>query len=83
MGINEFILLMFSNKKVLVKVTVVSFMLVERRIEVMGRRGRRLKQLSGKLKERRGYRKLKNEALDSTLWRTRFGRGYDPVVGPG
>jgi len=83
MGINEFILLMFSNKKVLVKVTVVSFMLVERRIEVMGRRGRRLKQLSGKLKERRGYRKLKKEALDSTLWRTRFGRGYDPVVGPG
>ena len=83
MGINEFILLMFSNKKVLVKVTVVSFMLVERRIEVMGRRGRRLKQLLGELKERRGYRKLKNEALDSTLWRTRFGRGYDPVVGPG
>jgi len=42
-----------------------------------------LKQLPGDLKERRRYRKLKEEALDRTLWRTRFGRGYDPVVGPG
>ena len=33
-------------------------------------------------KERRGYRKSKAETLDSTLWRTRFGRGYDSV-GPG
>jgi hypothetical protein len=24
---------------------------------------------------------LKEEALDRTLWRTRFGRGYEPVVG--
>jgi hypothetical protein len=24
--------------------------------------------------------KLKDEALDRTLWRTRFGRGYGPVV---
>jgi hypothetical protein len=23
---------------------------------------------------------LKEEALDRTLWRTRFGRGYGPVV---
>jgi hypothetical protein len=28
-----------------------------------------------------GYCKLKEEALDRTLWRTRFGRGYGPVVG--
>ena len=28
------------------------------------------------LKETRGYRKLKQEALDRTLWRTRFRRGY-------
>jgi hypothetical protein len=27
------------------------------------------------LKETRGYRKLKEDALDHTLWRTRFGRG--------
>jgi hypothetical protein len=24
---------------------------------------------------------LKEKALDCTLWRTRFGRGYGPVVG--
>jgi hypothetical protein len=31
------------------------------------------------LKEKRGYLKLKEEALDRTLWRTHFG-GYRPVV---
>jgi hypothetical protein len=30
-------------------------------------------------KEKR-YWKLKEEALDGTQWRTRFGRGYRPVV---
>ena len=53
---------------------------IEGRIEVTGRRGRRCKQLLGGLKEKRGYRKLKEEVLDRTLWRTRFGRGYGPVV---
>jgi len=62
-------------------VTVVYFMSVERRIEVMGRRGRMLKKLPGDLQERRGYRKLKEEALDCTLWRTRFGRVYGPLLG--
>jgi hypothetical protein len=32
------------------------------------------------LKEKRGYQKLKEDALDSTLWRTHFGTGYRPVV---
>jgi hypothetical protein len=32
------------------------------------------------LKEKRGYWKLKEEALDRSLWRTSFGRGYRPVV---
>jgi hypothetical protein len=32
------------------------------------------------LKEKRRYWKLKEEALDRTLWRSRFGRGYGPVV---
>jgi hypothetical protein len=32
------------------------------------------------LKEKKRYWKLKEEALDRTLWRTRFGRGYGPVV---
>jgi hypothetical protein len=32
------------------------------------------------LKEKRIHWKLKEEALDRTQWRTRFGRGYGPVV---
>jgi hypothetical protein len=42
--------------------------------------GRRRKQLPDNLKEKRRYWKLKAEALDRTLWRTRFGRGYEPVL---
>jgi hypothetical protein len=36
--------------------------------------------LLGDLKETRSYWKLKEEALDGTPWRTRFGRSYGPVV---
>jgi hypothetical protein len=50
------------------------------RIEITGRRRRRHKQLLDDLKERRRYWKLKEKELDRTLWRTRFGRGYGPVV---
>jgi hypothetical protein len=53
---------------------------IDRKIEVTGRRGRRRKQLLDGLKEKRGYWKLKEAALYRTLWRTRFGRGYGPVV---
>jgi hypothetical protein len=53
---------------------------LEGRIEMTGRRGRRRKQLLDDLKEKRRYWKLKEEALDRTLWRNRFGRGYGPVV---
>ena len=49
-------------------------------IEVTGRRGRRRRQLLDDLKERRGYSHLKGEALDRTMWRARFGRGFGPVV---
>jgi hypothetical protein len=53
---------------------------LEGRREMTGRgRGRR-EQLLDNLKEKRRYWKLKEEALDRTLWRTRFGRGYGPVV---
>jgi hypothetical protein len=45
-----------------------------------GRRGRRRKQLLDDLKEKRRYWKLKEEALDRTLWRTRFRRDCGPVV---
>jgi hypothetical protein len=51
----------------------------EGRIEMTGRRGRRRKQLLDDLKEKTRYWKMK-EALDRTLWRTRFGRGYGPDV---
>jgi hypothetical protein len=53
---------------------------LEGRIEMTGRPGGRSKQLLDDLKEKRGYWKLKEEALDRTQWRTRFGRGYGPVV---
>jgi hypothetical protein len=39
---------------------------IEGRIEVMGRRGRRRKLLLDDLKERRGYWKFKEKALDDT-----------------
>jgi len=49
-------------------------------IEESGRRGRRCKQMLNDLKETRWCWKLKGKALDRTLWRNRFGRGYRPVV---
>jgi len=49
-------------------------------IEVTGRQGRRRKKLLDDLKERRGYSHLKEEALERTMWRARFGRGFGPVV---
>ena len=49
-------------------------------IEVTRRRGRRSRKLLDDLKERRGYSHLKEEALDRTMWRARFGRGFGPVV---
>jgi len=49
-------------------------------IEVTGRQGRRRRKLLDDLKERRGFSHLKEEALDRTIWRARFGRGFGPVV---
>jgi hypothetical protein len=48
--------------------------------EVTGRRGRRHRKLLDDLKERRGYSHLKEEALDRTMWRSRFGRGFGTLV---
>jgi hypothetical protein len=45
------------------------------------RRGRRRRKLLDDLKKRRGYSHLKEEALDRTMWRARFGRGIGPVMG--
>jgi len=38
------------------------------------------KQLLEDLTEKRGYWKLKVEALDCNLWRSDFGKGYGPVM---
>ena len=54
--------------------------MIEEKIEVMGRYGSRCKQLPDDLKETWQYWKLKEEALDGTIWKTCFGRGYGPVV---
>ena len=54
---------------------------IEGTIEVTRGRGRRSKQLLDDLKEERRYWELKEEALDYTVWRTRFGRGCRPIVG--
>jgi len=47
---------------------------IEVTIEVLGKRGRRCKQLLDGLKQTRNYWKLKAEAADRTAWRTRFGK---------
>jgi hypothetical protein len=44
------------------------------------RRGRKRRKLLDGLKEGRGYSHLKKEALDCTVWRARFERGFGPVV---
>ena len=52
---------------------------IKREMEVKRRRGRRRKKLLDDLMDRRGYSYLKEEALDRTVWRNRFGRGFGPV----
>jgi hypothetical protein len=52
----------------------------EGEIKVTRRGGRRRKKQLDDLKDGRGYSHLKVEALDSTMWRNRFGRGVGPVV---
>ena len=46
---------------------------------VTGGPRRRRKELLNDLKEEGGYWKLKDAALDGTVWRTCFGRGYELV----
>jgi len=53
---------------------------VEGKIEGKRRRGRRLKQLLDEHEGKSRYLYLKEEALDCTLWRTRFGIGYGPLA---
>ena len=49
-------------------------------MDVTRRRGIRRKKLLDDLKDRRGYSHLKEEALDRTMWRNRFGRRFGPVI---
>ena len=49
-------------------------------MDVTRRRGRRRKKLLDDPKDRRGYSHLKEEVLDRTVLRNRFGRGFGPVV---
>jgi len=53
---------------------------IQEEMEVTRSRGRRRKNLLDDLKDRRGYSHLKEEALDRTMWRNRFGRGVGPVI---
>ena len=53
---------------------------IKGQIEVTRRRGRRSKKLRDDLKDRREYCQLKEEPLDRTVWRNRFGRGFGHVV---
>ena len=48
--------------------------------DMMGRQARRCKQLLDVLKEKRGYWKLKEKALDRIVCRTRFGRSSGSLV---
>ena len=41
---------------------------------------KRRKKLLDDLKDRRGFYELKKEAVDRTMWKNRFTRGFGPVV---
>jgi hypothetical protein len=45
--------------------------------KVRGRGGRRRRKLLDDLKKSRGCSHLKEEILDRTVWRARFGRGFE------
>jgi hypothetical protein len=53
---------------------------IEGRIEVMGRLGRRRKELLDDLRKNRGFWNLEEDTLDRTVWRSRFGRGFGRVA---
>jgi hypothetical protein len=52
---------------------------IQEGVELTRRRERRRRKLLNDLKDRRGYSHLKEEALDRTMWRNRFGGGFGPV----
>jgi hypothetical protein len=52
---------------------------IKGQIEMTRRQGRRRKKLLDDIRGRRGYCELKEEAVDRTVWRNRFARGFGPV----
>jgi hypothetical protein len=54
--------------------------IIKGKIQVTGRQKRRRKQLPDDFKDMKKYRKLKQESLARTVWRTGFGRGCGLVV---
>jgi hypothetical protein len=53
---------------------------IKGKMEVTRRRERRRRKLLDDLKVKRSYSHLKEEAVDRTMWKSRFGRGFGPVV---
>jgi hypothetical protein len=53
---------------------------IKEQIEMTRRQGRRRKKSLDDLKDRKVYCELKEGALDRTMWRNRFARGFEPVV---
>ena len=53
---------------------------IEGKMEEKKRRGRRRKQILDGLKEESISWKMEEKALDCTFWRTRCGRGYEPIA---
>jgi hypothetical protein len=71
-GRQAFIKTTGTENKVCLHWTLETTSHTERKCCLAARRGRRRKQLLDYLNETRGYLKLKEEALDRALWRTRF-----------
>jgi hypothetical protein len=53
---------------------------VKGKTAVKGSRGRRYKQLLDDFEENRLYQKLKEKALQRSVWRTHLGRGCGPLI---
>jgi hypothetical protein len=58
---------------------LISINTIKGEVEVTRKRERRRKKLLDDLKDSRGSSQLKEEALDRTVWRNRFGRGFGPA----
>jgi hypothetical protein len=53
---------------------------IQGRIELTGRQVKDVESYWMTFRKKRGFAHLKEEALDRTVWRAHFGRGFGPVV---